>query len=159
MSDRFETEHGNAEPISGDSQKSVSNLKTIFEPPNETSTVITQSQMRDREVTIKSELLPIDPEVALIKEEVLINFYFGKANVPAGDFINANLLNILDKQLLDEQLSRQAAKELVFAYLANYSNWASMAKLHSVKAANKVRFLSFFRISQKLRILKYFKVE
>ena len=145
MTDRYETEHGTAEPISGDSQKSVSNLKSIFEPPNETSTIIVPSRTRDREVTIKSELLPIDPEIALIKEEVLINFYFGKANVPAGDFINANLLNILDKQLLDEQMSASAAKELVFAYLANYSNWASLAKLHSVKAANKVRLLSFYK--------------
>ena len=146
MSDRFESEHGTAEPFSGDSQKSVSNLKTIFEPPNETSTIIAQNQVQDREVTIKSELLPIDPEIALIKEEVLINFYYGKANVPAGDFINANLLNILDKQLLDEELTKNAAKELVFGYLANYSNWASLAKLHSVKAANKVSFFIIYVI-------------
>ena len=144
MSDRTEIESGAAELLSGDSQKSVSNLKSIFEPPKETSSQITPPPMPDQQVTIKLDVLPIDSEVALLKEEVLISYYFGKADVSAGDFINANLINILDTQLLQDELSLVNAKKLVFEYLANYVNWACLANLHSIKAANKVRMIIIY---------------
>ena len=139
MNDRTEIESGVTELLSGDSQKSVSNLKSIFEPPKETSSQIVPQPKPDQQVTIKLDILPIDTEVALLKEEVLISYYFGKADISAGDFVNANLISILDTQLLEKELSMNEAKKLVFEYLANYVNWACLANLHSIKAANKVR--------------------
>ena len=138
-------EPGTAEPYSRDSQRSVSNLKSIFEPPLATSTQIAPPISHAGQVVqVKSDILPIDTEVALLKEEVLVKYYYGKANVSAGDFINANLISILDTQLLTDEMPLSKAKILVFEYLANYVNWAGLAKLHSIKAANKVRFNNFF---------------
>ena len=124
---------------SGESQRSVSSLRAIFEPPIETSTIIVLPIDQGRQVKITSDTLPIDTKVALLKEEVLTKFYYGKADVSAGDFIDANLISILDTQLLEEHKSAAEAKDLVYKYMANYVNWASLAQIHSVKAANKVR--------------------
>ena len=137
MSEPYES--GTAEPLSRDSQRSVSNLKSIFEPPLASSTQIVQQNKKDHLVQIISDILPIDKEVALLKEEVLVKYYYGKANVSAGDFIDANLISILDTQLLANEMSLSKANDSVKEYLANYVNWAGLAKLHSIKAANKVR--------------------
>ena len=81
--------------------------------------------------------IPINTDIALAKESVLTQFYFGEANTPAFDFIDAGLDSLLMNKLAEMDDPQQGEK-LVKQFLANYVNWASIAKLHTVKSQNKV---------------------
>ena len=88
------------------------------------------------EVMRQTDIIPINNDIALLKEEVITSYYFGAANVSAGDFINAGLDTILSTQL--QHSTSEQAQNQVYGFLANYVNWAVVARFHSVKARNKV---------------------
>ena len=88
-------------------------------------------------VNIITDEVPINSELALAKEDLLLNYYFGLPTVSAGDFVNADLDSLLLAQLGHESdLSK--CKTYVAAYMSNYTNWASLARMHSHKTQLKV---------------------
>ena len=83
------------------------------------------------------EYIPIDVTMALAKEKLLVQQYFGTPNVAAHDFIDSALDSVLAVQLLSDK-PKEECIPLVRNYLANYVNWATAAQLHSIQAKNKV---------------------
>ena len=121
-------------------RKSVSATKLIqqFEKnaqPEEPKPRITESQ-----TSIVTDEVPINSELALAKEELLLSYYFGLPTVSAGDFVNSDLDSLLLTQLAaEDDLSK--CQQYVAAYLSNYTNWACLAKMHCHKTQLKVLML------------------
>ena len=93
-------------------------------------------------VVSSKEFIPIDVEMALFKEKLLLQHYFGNPDCAANDFIDGKLDAILSVQLLAEDATLASCQKLVRQYISNYVNWASIAKLHSIKIQNKESVLS-----------------
>ena len=88
-------------------------------------------------VLVITDEVPINSELALAKEDLLLNYYFGLPTVSAGDFVNSDLDSMLFSQLETESdLAKCQAH--VAAYLCNYTNWACLARMHSHKTQLKV---------------------
>ena len=79
------------------------------------------------------EFIPLDVGLALTKEKLLLEHYFGAPDCTANEFIDAKLDAVLAAQLLDSQTPNAHARKLVRQYLSNYVNWAYYAQLHSIK--------------------------
>ena len=95
---------------------------------------------------ILQEFIPIDVGLALAKEKLLLEHYFGIPDCSANEFIDAGLDSVLSVQLLDENLTTKQAQELVNKYLSNYVNWAYYAQLHSVKSQYQENFQTISKI-------------
>ena len=100
-------------------------------PENELKEVQTKIQMTH-------DKIPINNHYALAKETSLLKFYYGAPDISAGDFIDSEVLSLLDSQLLRPGITMDETKTHVLKYLANYTNWAAFAVYHSTKAVNKV---------------------
>ena len=91
---------------------------------------------------VLQEFIPIDANLALTKEKLLLEHYFGIPDCSATEFIDAGLDSVLSVQLLDESLNADQAQMLVKKYLSNYINWAYYAQLHSVKSQYQENFFT-----------------
>ena len=103
----------------------------------EKDSFVEQNPEKESVTLIENDQIPINTTVALAKESVLTKFFFGDATIAACDFIDAGLDSILMNQLADLD-DPKSGQHLVQGFLANYVNWASVAKMHTVKSQNKV---------------------
>ena len=83
---------------------------------------------------VMQEFIPLDAGLALTKEKLVLEHYFGVPDCSANEFIDAGLDSVLSVQLLDEAVNLEQARILVKKYLSNYINWAFYAQMHSVKS-------------------------
>ena len=77
--------------------------------------------------------------ISKLKEEAVIQFYYGPSSCPPQDFVDGQLDHILLGRIKTEQLSSVNEQKLVREFLANYQLWACNAKLHAQKTFNAVR--------------------
>ena len=127
----FESKSGGVKEseISAEEPENLDGGEPLEDEPKEIQTTI--QRVNDK--------IPIDNYYALAKEKCLLKYYYGTPDTAAGDFIDSEILSLLDSQLLTPGLSIGDSKVHVMKYLANYSNWATFALYHSTKAANKVK--------------------
>ena len=103
----------------------------------------------------QQEFIPLDVGLALTKEKLLLEHYFGVSDCTANDFIDAKLDAVLAAQLLDPQTTKAQAQLLVRKYLSNYVTWAYYAQLHSVKSQYKE---PFSKIIKEARLLYFLSI-
>ena len=105
------------------------------------SKLIEQFEAKSKEtknpVKLTLDEVPINMELALGKEDLLLNYYFGLPTVSAGEFINSELDSMLFTQL-ENETNLTKCQGYVASYLSNYTNWASLARMHSHKTQLKV---------------------
>ena len=94
-------------------------------------------KVRESPTSIVTDEVPINSELALAKEELLLSYYFGLPTISAGDFVNSDLDSLLLTQL-EAETDVGKCQQYVAAYLSNYTNWACLAKMHSHKTQLKV---------------------
>ena len=118
-------------------KKSVSASKLIQQFETGIHSGTQSSKLSKDPVVITTDEVPINMELALAKEDLILNYYFGLPTVSAGDFINSELDSFLLTQLeIETDLGK--CQGHVAAYLSNYTNWASLARMHSHKTQLKV---------------------
>ena len=116
---------------SGSTSKLIQQFENGLAPTNSNSKLIKEP------VLITTDEVPINMDLALAKEDLILNYYFGLPTVSAGDFINSELDSFLLTQLeLEPNIVK--CQNHVAAYLSNYTNWASLARMHSHKTQLKV---------------------
>ena len=98
-----------------------------------------ESKNTSSPVQITTDEVPINSELALAKEDLLLNYYFGLPTVSAGDFVNSELDSLLLTQL-EAETDLAKCQQYVISYLGNYTNWACLAKMHCHKTQLKVKF-------------------
>ena len=122
-----------------DIKKSVSATQLIQQFETKTKPPVgggKNARITSSPVRFVTDEVPINSELALAKEDLLLNYYFGLPTVSAGDFVNSELDSLLLTQL-ETETDLSQCQLYVTSYLGNYTNWACLAKMHSHKTQLK----------------------